>query len=330
MALNLIRLQALAKSTQASHASHVRAFHRFCTARGVTPAAFTNDAAGADLLSEFVLWRLASIKFQSLAPTWAALDWHFLAAYGVELECRRHPRFTTFLSGAKRLFSKDPRSPARPLRLPELAQLSRHLRAQRTAAALSLRAMVVVAFWALLRTNEAWSLRAFEVREHYGGLVADVFSSKAEVERRTTWCSMQSDVDVCPVAAFRALTPAAHPQQRFAGFQAQSSLERAFLQAASAAGLDMADLSFYSLRRGAATHLMATGVPLVLVQRQGRWANAKSVLAYFDSSEIEGCIATTLAALHADPDHEQRHPEAVARARGLMAGLARSDLRTAM
>lgn len=323
-----MRREARAPSTRASDASHISMFLRFCQARGVQPSDFTNDLAGANLLCTFAMWRLATIKFSSLASSWASLDAWFVECTGSPLPARSHPAFTSFLKGATRLYGGDLRTTARPLRVEELILLSRSLARKGDARSLALRFTIIASFWAALRTNEACALRASEVTPHRLGIMITVLSSKAEVEQRRTWCSPCPEAwrDICPFTAWAGFPSGYGPDDRVASYTSTSGLDSAFRRAAERAGLDMNHLTFYSLRRGLVTLLLAQGVPHVLVQRQGRWASPKSVLHYFDSTEEEGCLATLLAAQSVDPTFD--HPQAAA-ARNLALGLARSDLRHA-
>ena len=304
---------------------------RFCALRRVSPFDVSAGPNNVDLLAHFVLWRLnGAVLFRSLLASLPAIDRYLQNAGGTKLP-REDFRFMSFMAGVQRMYEGlQPRNPARPFTIRELSRLCRSLVARGTTRCYMLRALVLLSYWALLRTGEAYRLRIGEVREcrvepnetdncqatgPVLGLSLVVHSAKAQHFAQTTFVVARGDA-LCPVRAWFEYRNAERGASQRSGFAlrrprhvwqlSEPSLNSELRVALGLADMPITGYSWYSCRRGGVTTLLESGVPHVMVQRQGRWRDPRSLLHYFDSDGVAGQHASVAAAFRTLPDFQ--HP----------------------
>ena len=277
--------------TRSTYSSLLRFYHRFCTQCGLDP--------GVPITEERLC--CAAINFCSLRSC-RGLDsyfsaigwWHKAAGYGaLPLHGVTYYRVKRGLINIFGQFDRE--TPAPAISLDQLATMLPFIDLETFDGARGWCALLF-AFFGLLRireyTGDKMALRVEHVRAEAGGIVLTVPWSKADAHPAEVRLVARHD-RMCPVLAFSVFSGFFRhprpPRQPF--FPSAPSSSAAVCPATftswwrkigSAAGIDMAEVTGHSLRRGGTTEMFNAGVAETVIKAHGRW-RSESFRRYFSS-----------------------------------------------
>lgn len=272
-------------STKRTYSTGLNAFYKFCQFYQFRNPTVLEPDYVADVVSLFI----ASLALRGLAfgtihnYLFAVRSWAMDASLGTVNPVDSY-LVKQVLTGIKQLVGHRPK--------PKFAILPEFLVAifvLMGTSALDKRdwALFVIAFWALLRKAELLALKWGNVKAIPGGMSLFIADSKTDKDRKGMEVVLAARNDIlCPVRAIMALASVVPEAQRGldspiavasnkSAWTAKALASKSFVGRikywVERIGLDPANYSGHSFRRGGATTMARAGIPPEIIQIQRRW-----------------------------------------------------------